>query len=334
MLRLGRPIFWLGWMASACSSSAFGQDGATELTALSGNSATIVVTVRAASGEPLPVAAVVRLYKAGGVPNGQTTASPGGRAVFVPQGLGDFSVAVEAPGYKTGHANVDVPVPVKVEVDVYLQPESTTGEDAGAAGGAILAPKAKAALDKALEDLRANKLEDAEKQLTIASQLAPQHPDVLYLQGMLYTRKGELAKAQATLETAVQMDPHHARALAALGTVLANQGAYAEAIPKLEESLKTTTGSWETHWTLAKAYYEQKKYEAALKESRTALAASNGKAPEIELLVAQALTAVGRYDDSAAALRNFLKNHADHPDATKARRWLEKLAAAGKIQNN
>ena len=334
MLRLGRPIFWLGWMASACSSSAFGQDGATEQTALSGNNASIVVTVRAASGEPLTVAAVVKLYRSEGIPNGQTTTGTGGRAILVPQNLGGFYVTVDAPGYKQGRANVDVPIPVRVEVDVYMQPESTTGEDAGAAGGAILAPKAKAALDKALEDLRANKLEDAEKQLTIASQLAPQHPDVLYLQGMLYTRKGELAKAQTALETAVQMDPHHARALAALGTVLANQGQYADAIPKLEESLQTTTGSWETHWTLAKAYYEQKKYDPALKESQTALTVSNGKAPEIELLVAQALTAVARYEDSAAALRNFLKNHADHPDAPKAKRWLERLEPAGQIRTN
>ena len=318
----------------AASAPAWAQDGVSEQTALSGNNATIVVTVRAASGEPLPVAAVVRLYKAGGVPHGQTTTSPGGRAVFVPQGLGDFSVVVEAPGYKTGRSNVDVPVPVKVDVDVYMQPESTEGGDGTVPGGPILAPKAKAALEKALEYLRLNKLEDAEKQLEIASRLAPQHPDVLYLQGMLYSKKGDLAKALTALETATQVDPHNARTLAALGTVLANQGEYAAAIPKLEESLKAATGAWETHWTLAKAYYDQKKYEPALKESQTALSASNGKAPEIELLVAQGLTAVGRYEDSAAALRSFLKNHADHADAAKAQRWLERLVAAGKIRGS
>jgi Tfp pilus assembly protein PilF len=318
----------------AAGVPTWAQDGVGEQAALSGNNATIVVTVRTTSGDPLSVAAVVRLYKAGGIPHGQTTAAPGGRAIFVPQGLGDFSVVVEAPGYKTGRANVDVPVPVKVDVDVYMQPESTEGGETGVAGGPVLAPKAKAAMEKALEDLRSNKLEDAEKQLEIASRLAPQHPDVLYLQGMLYSKKGDLEKARTALETATQMDPHNARVLAALGTVLANQGEYAAAIPKLEESLTTATGSWETHWTLAKAYYDQKKYEPALKESQTALSNSNGRAPEIELLVAQALTAVGKYEDAAAELRNFLKKHPEHPDAAKARRWLGRLAAAGKIRGS
>ena len=45
-------------------------------------------------------------------------------------------------------------------------------------------------------------------------------------------------------------------------------------------------GSWETRWTLAKAYYQQEEYDEALKMSQEALAGSNGKAPEIGLLVA------------------------------------------------
>jgi len=42
---------------------------------------------------------------------------------------------------------------------------------------------------------------------------------------------------------------------------------------------------------------------------------------------------VGRYEDAAQALRQFLKNHADHPEAATARRWLERLTVAGKIKN-
>jgi len=32
------------------------------------------------------------------------------------------------------------------------------------------------------------------------------------------------------------------------------------------------------------------------------------------------------------ALRDFLNNHADHPEAATARRWLERLKQSGKIQ--
>jgi TolA-binding protein len=67
--------------------------------------------------------------------------------------------------------------------------------------------------------------------------------------------------------------------------------------------------------------------------SQAALSSSKGKAPEIELLVAQSLTAVGRYEDAAQTLRRFLRDHPDRQEAATARRWLAGLAANGKIHN-
>lgn len=66
--------------------------------------------------------------------------------------------------------------------------------------------------------------------------------------------------------------------------------------------------------------------------SQTAMDESKGKAPEIALLVAQSLTAVGRYEDAATELRAFSKEHGDRPDAVTARRWLQKLEESGKIR--
>jgi cytochrome c-type biogenesis protein CcmH/NrfG len=309
------------------------QDGVSEVSAISGNNAVIIVTVRSNNGEPLGVPAVVKIYR-NGMPNGQGTTSQGGRAIFTPQNLGEFTVVVEAPGYKTGRGEVSVPIPVKAEVDIYMQPEASSGDNAMGAGGPLLAPKAKEALDKALQALRDGKLEEAEKQLKEAMRLAPGHPDVLYLQGVLFLRQNKWPEAQKTLEKAAQVNPNNARTLAALGTALSNQGKYEEAIVPLEKSLQLNAGGWETHWTLAKAYYYNKRYDEALKTSQEALVESHGKAPEIELLVAQSLSAVGRYEDSAHALREFLKNHADHPEAATAKRWLERLNSAGKIRSN
>jgi len=68
--------------------------------------------------------------------------------------------------------------------------------------------------------------------------------------------------------------------------------------------------------------------------SQDALAESSGKAPEIGLLVAQSLTAVGRYEDAAQVLREFLKDHADRRETPTARRWLEGLTVSAKIRPN
>ena len=332
-LQTARLVFPLMVGVLAIAIPAQSQDGVSEFSAISGNNAVIIVTVRSNNGEPLAVPAVVKIYR-NGMPNGQGTTSQGGRAIFTPQNLGEFTVVVEAPGYKTGRGEVSVPIPVKAEVDIYMQPEASSGDNAMGAGGPLLAPKAKEALDKGLQALRENKLEEAEKQLKEAMRLAPGHPDVLYLQGVLFLRQNKWPEAQKTLEKAAQVNPNNARTLAALGTALSNQGKYEEAIVPLEKSLQLNVGGWETHWTLAKAYYYNKRYDEALKTSQQALAESHGKAPEIELLVAQSLSAVGRYEDSAEALREFLKNHADHPEAATAKRWLERLISSGKIHSN
>ncbi len=213
-----------------------------------------------------------------------------GRAFFIVRTLGDFTVVVEASGYKTAQKEVSVPVAVKAEVDIYLQREPSSNESAGVPGKPLLAPKAKEALDKGLQALGDNKPKEAEKFVDEAAKLAPGHPDVLFVQGVLYLSLRNWSQAQSVLEKAAQMDPGNARVLAALGMALTDQG----------------------------------KYEA--------LAESNGKAPQIELLVAQSLTAVGRYDDAAQTLRTFLKNHGDRPEAGTARRWLDGLVKNGKIR--
>ena len=114
------------------------QDGVSEISAISGNNAVIIVTVRSNNGEPLGVPAVVKIYR-NGMPNGQGTTSQGGRAIFTPQNLGEFTVVVEAPGYKTGHGEVSVPIPVKAEVDIYMQPEARSADNVMGPGGPLLA---------------------------------------------------------------------------------------------------------------------------------------------------------------------------------------------------
>ena len=306
------------------------QDSGGEGIVPRGNRAEIAVTVRDSSGEPISAPATVKLYREG-APMDQGATSHG-RAFFIVRTLGDFTVVVEASGYKTAQKEVSVPVAVKAEVDIYLQREPSSNKSAGVPGKPLLAPKAKEALDKGLQALGDNKPKEAEKFVDEAAKLAPGHPDVLFVQGVLYLNLHNWSQAQSVLERAAQMDPGNARVLAALGMALTDQGKYQEAIAPLEKSLQLEAGGWETHWALAKAYYHREQYDLALKTSQLALKESNGKAPQIELLVAQSLTAVGRYDDAAQTLRTFLKNHGDRPEAATARRWLDGLVNNGKIR--
>lgn len=278
-------------------------------------------------------AATARLYRSGGIPVGESAIAQG-RAFFVAPRLGDYTLVVQAAGYKTAQKEVSVLAAVRIETDVYLQQDSSTPVPVPGSSAPVLAPKAKELFDKAVQALGQDKLDEAEKYISETLKLALSHPDVLYIQGVVHLRKRKWAEAQAVLEKATQLDPNHAPAQAALGMALTNQGKYEAAIPPLEKSLQLNdkTG-YEARWALAKAYYHHEQYDQALKISQEALRDSNGRAPEIELLVAQCLTAVGRYEDSAQALRDFLKNHSNDPQAPTPKRWLARLTADGKIRS-
>jgi Flp pilus assembly protein TadD len=306
------------------------QDSSAESNLMRGDRAELAITVRDNGGEPISAPAIVKVYRAGVLTDQGATRK--GRAFFILNNLGDYAVEVAAPGYETVQKEVAVPVALKAEVDVYLKRVAGTNESTGVPGRPQLAPKAKEAFDKGLQALSADKLKDAEKYVGEAMQLAPGHPDVLYIQGVLDLKRRRWVDAQGTLEKATQIDPNHARAFAALGMALSNQGKYDAAIPPLERSLQLdASGGWETHWALGKAYYQNARYDEALKMSQQALEASNGKAPEVDMLVAQSLVAVGHYEDAGRVLREFLKKHGDRPEAANARRWLERLTADGKI---
>jgi Tfp pilus assembly protein PilF len=311
---------------------SFCQDSGSEGTLLRGDKAEISVTIRDSSGEAISSPANVKIFKEG-MPTDQKEASHG-RAFFILHSLGDYTVVVEANGYRPEQKDVSVPVGVKAEVEIRLQRLTVSIDGQEVPGKPILAPKAKEALDKGLDALTANNLPEAEKHLNEAAKLAPGHPDVLFAQGLLYINRHEWGQAEHVLEKASQMDPGNAHVFSAWGMALTDEGKYDEAIKPLEKSLQLAAGSWDTNWALAKAYYYHGQYDQALKTSQDALAASNGKAPQIQLLVAQSLTAVGRYNDAAQTLRDFLKTHGDRPEAATAQRWLNGLAKNGKIQQN
>jgi Flp pilus assembly protein TadD len=312
------------WPASAASQASVADEGT-----LRGNRAEISVTLRERGGDVITTPGVVKIYRSGAL-IGQTPTSKG-HASFI-LNTGDYSLSAEATGYKPAQKDISLTVAVSSAEEIFLMRDSSAGDNVGVPGKPILAPKAKESFDKALKELNDNKLDQAEKHLDEAAKLAPNHPDVLYLQGVVYLKKSSFAKAQAALETAAQLDPSNSRTLSALGMAYLDQNKYELAIAVLEHSLKLEANSWDAHWTLARAYYHQQNYDEALKESQQALNGSHGAAPDIELLLAQSLTAVGRYEDAGETLRSFLKNHPKDPSADKARRWLERLAADGKIK--
>jgi len=328
-----RPLLFVVSSLVFSAAPALSQSRTADEVDLRGDHAEIAITIKDTSGQIIQAPATIKIYHSG-VFTGQSAASKG-RAFFILNALGDYTITVDASGYKPAQREMDAPMSMKYEVDMILQREPNSNEAIGVPGKPLLAPKAKEALDKSLQAISASKLTEAEKYVSEAAKLAPGHPDVLFVQGVLFLSEKNWSQARNVLEKASQMDPNNARIFSALGMALTDEGKYDEAIPPLEKSLQLDSiGTWETRWALGRAYYHQQQYEQALKTSQLALTESNGKAPQIELLVAQSLTAVGKYDDAAQALRDFLKRYSNRPEAPTARRWLDGLASSGKTHPN
>jgi Flp pilus assembly protein TadD len=318
----------------AAGGATRAQDSSAETNMFRGDRPEISVTVRDSGGAEIASPATVKIFRSG-VPTDQGQTRKG-RVFFMLASTGEYTVQVSATGYESSQKDITIPVALKTEVEFSLKRKAESNETTGVPAGPVLAPKAKEAFEKGLQALTAGKIKDAQKYSGEAMNLAPGHPDVLYLQGVVDLNLRNFADAQDVLEKATQIDPMHARAQAALGMALSDQGKYEEAIPALEKSLELNAGdpNWETQYSLAQAYYKLEKYPEAAKTAQAALAKSNGKAPEIELLVAQSLVATGKYDEAAAALRDYVTNHGDRPDAAKAKRWLDRLVADGKVAKN
>jgi Flp pilus assembly protein TadD len=312
-------------------SGAKGQSTGDNQMEFRGNAAEISITIRDSSGQQISAPMTVKLDRQG-TPYAQKSTSSG-RVFFIVYALGDFNVTVEAAGYKAAQKDISMPVAVTQMVDVVLQRDTPSNVSPGPAGESLLAPKAREALDKGLQAIRDDKLDEAEHALAQAMKLAPSNPEVLYAQGVLDLKRRDWVNAQTVLEKATQVDPNHARSFAALGMALCNEKKYEEAVVPLERALELDPGSgWETHWSLAESYYHLERYDEALKTAKQAQTESNGQSPQVDLLVAQALTAVGRYEDAAFVLREMLKHHPDGSEAATAKRFLDRLTADGKIK--
>lgn len=326
--RISAPPFFL-LPSLLFAHSVLAQDVGSQEKEYMGNGSVITVRVHEASGGLFSAPAIVRLFR-GITPSGERDTNRG-VVEFVVTRFGDYTVAVSASGYAEVRKDVAVDVTGKTQIDVYLRGYSTENPTA-LPGRPVLAPKAREVLDKAVRALKENKLRDADKYASEAVRLAPGNPNVLYIQGVVNLKQQNWKQAQTVLEKATQIDPTSARSFAALGMALCDQGDYDAAIAPLSKSLQLDpAGSWETEWALAKSYYHLQRYDDAVKGSQDALEKSNDKAPEIALLVAQSLTAIGRYQAAAQLLRQFLQDHPDRPEAVTVRRWLDQLTASGNL---
>jgi tetratricopeptide (TPR) repeat protein len=212
---------------------------------------------------------------------------------------GDCNVDVSATGYKPSRERTSITeslVSRNQYVYVYLHPESEAASPS--ARPAAVSLDVLKEIDKSLEAMNKNHLEDSRKHLNKAAASAPQNPDVQYLLGMVEYRENNMDAARLKFASAITRNPAHEHALIALGELQLKSGQFAPAAETLQKALAVNHAEWRTHLLLANAYAGQGAYEKAELEARTSAHLAKENAAAANAFLAQILAVEGARDAS------------------------------------
>jgi tetratricopeptide (TPR) repeat protein len=292
------------------------------------DNSSLAVQVRASNGSRLDTLAVVTLCNL----SGQTITSKttfGSQAVFTPLNKGQYTVNVEAAGYAKAQAEAQIVSSHGQQlVIVTLQPDSGAGTTYIAPAGVVLSPKAQKETGRGVEALQANKFDEAIKHLEAAHHLVPNHPDVSYMLGMVYEKKGDLVTARKCWDEALHAYPKHLSSLLASGDIALRQDDVAGGRKYLEQAVEVAPNSWQAHSLLANALLRQHSYAEAVTHAERAMDLGKGRANSSLLILGQALAAESQNDQAIAALKDYLASKPPEQQAKAVEKLIVSLKDA------
>jgi Tfp pilus assembly protein PilF len=285
----------------------------------------MVVEVRDVGNVPIRQTATVTLIAESGSVSGEVTTNTG-RAQFNGVAPDDYTIRIVAPGFERTEVRVSTFEPGSAShVNVTLKVDSSAATPPAPVGPPILAPKAQHELTRGLQDLRSGKSNEARKHFQNAARLAPNHPDVNYLLGLIEAMSGDVPAAERYLEKAVSAYPKHVLSLTALGEIHLLGGDLAAAKDELETVLTVEPNSWRAHQLLAAVFLKQHSYQDAVLHAERALELGKKEANAARLTLAQALLGRNEREHAAKVLNDFLDQHPSDDQAALARGVLRSL---------
>jgi tetratricopeptide (TPR) repeat protein len=213
-------------------------------------------------------------------------------------------------------------------VVVTLKPDTSNGLNYVAQANVALSPKAQKEMAKAVEYLQANKLDEAIKRLESARQLAPTHPDVVYLMGVIYEKKNDLRTAQEYWDRAIQLSPTHLSSVLACAESYLHQNDAAGARKYLDKAVELAPNSWRAQGLLANALLRQNSYAEAVAHAQRAVELGKGQANSALLILGQALAAEHQNDQAMAALKGYLASKPSEQQAQAVQKLIAHLTEA------
>lgn len=278
------------------------------------NTTSITVDVRAVDGAKLNSIAIVNLSNiVGQMVKSQTTF--GSQTVFQ-VGAGAYVVEVEAFGYEKARVQTEVSTArPDAHVTVKLKPDTSNGFSFVGSGLPPISPKAQKELARAIESYQTNKFDDAIRRLQAARDLAPTHPDIPYLQGVIEEKRNDYTGARKYWDQAIQDNPKHIPSLMACAESYLREDDPNHARKYLDAAVEADPNSWRAHDLLASVLLRQKSYPEAVTHAQRAIELGKEKANSSRLILGQALASEGQLEPAIKTLQDYL---AGKPPAQQA----------------
>lgn len=165
---------------------------------------------------------------------------------------------------------------------------------------------------KALQ--QAGRLTEAEAAYRQALELAPQHPEVLHLLGLVSYRLDRIPEALGYLAAAIEQQPASAVYRFNLGVISQKANRQEDAIAAYRKAVALNPRYIEAHINLGNALRAQGRLEESISSYRAALAL-NPSLAETHNNLGVALKEQGRVDDAIASYRRALELKPDHVEA-------------------
>ena len=234
----------------------------------------------------------------------------------------------------TNHRSLDNP-----DVGVIILHRIANVEGQTISATTALAPKdARKAFDKAANDLKKQKWDDAQKELQKATDIYPRFAAAWYELGVLQERNHDVEAAKKSYAQALAADSKYLKPYRQLAGIAMREQKWQEAKDATARLVSLDPIDFPDAWYYnAVANYELKNYDAAEKSAREGVKADTDHVvPRTNQLLAVLLAGKGDLPGAAASLQNYLKVAPNGPEAETVKKQLaaveQKIQAAAPAQ--
>lgn len=300
------------------------EDNSTVYYTAPGTGVVIVTVFSERSSTHLDRQAVLKLVNLASESAVWQTTEDTSQAIFPNVPWGAYDAQVSAVGYLSVHQEIHVLnslAPIKVDIVLHRDPAAVNLD----VGDALLSPKARKEIKRAIAALKSAHLDEAQKHLDVAYKSAPSSPDLNFLLGYLYFQKKDFERAGTYLTAATTLNPRNVQALTLAGRAGLERQDYPAARSALEKAVLADEENWVPHNLLADAYLHEKSYDKARDQAQVAITKGSSHASAAELALGEALIGMGRDQEGVRALNTFLEQSPSHPLAGQVRNLIEKI---------